>query len=412
MKIFCPLNFLFIIFISSFFLSCGNDSIENNNVELILSSDTLNYKEYKQEIPSDINLYIDVSSSMKNYLGQKLTNEKNLVLFENFIRNVFNYKQSAVINLYGFGDSVYFIGKNREFIPDLLEFSTYKEKSSRIDLVLEKIKADSSAAINFVISDAIYENGANNNNDDIFILSDYLTKYIASNNLVGLIANKFGYFSTTLNKVSSVPLYMFVFGRYNYLNYLVKNYLKTGQDVFLISPENNFKTSYSLSDNLEVISPSGKYSVLEVNNYDKPVVIDLNFDREIIHKDLMKLIAGDNYNINVYEKNLNDKFEADKEWKSSSINDPKITMLSKFGKDSTKQTFTLKFEKNIKEKDTYTIYKIALSSNLPKWIQDKYSSNDPGELEKTYRFSDLFSNLQNRLSSNPVPLFTYYIIIK
>jgi len=72
----------------------------------------------------------------------------------------------------------------------------------------------------------------------------------------------------------------------------------------------------------------------------------------------------------------------------------------------------LEFNKSFKEQSNFKIYRIAVLSKIHKNLIDKYNTDNPDNIQKTYRFNDFFVNLQNHLNENPVPLFTYFIVIK
>ncbi|MBK7446128.1 MAG: hypothetical protein IPJ45_08910 [Ignavibacteria bacterium] len=403
-SIYLVLNFVIIY-------SCGKEPIEKPTIEkILLNSDSINYVNIKPENPSEINLYIDLSTSMTKYLYN--SNDVNQKVFEDFIRDIFSSKQKTNINVYGFGDSLFLIGSEKEIIGELLKKSTYNQSSSKINLAFERIKKDTSGSLNFIISDAIYESGSGDSNNELFIVGENLEEFVSKYKLFGLFANKFNYYSTVLKKYYNVPLYLFAFGERKHFNYLMNNFINFSDNILIVSPIDKIKSSLVLSDNLGLAIQDEKFSSINVLSNSQTSIIEINFEREILNKNLLKLIENENLKVYVTEKKINDNYEEEKEWRNSSLGDPKIDISSKFNQDSSKQFINLKFEKNFSENEYYSIYKMSVSEDLPNWIENKYSSSKEEEVEKTYRFKDLFSGLQNHLKNNPVPLYTYYLIIK
>jgi len=404
---------LTILFTNLLLESCGPDQIEKSNIESILAqSDSIYFSETKQQSPKIINLYIDLSASITYYLYKDVKQSKDNKLFEDFLREIFNSKQNAQINVYGFGDSLFYIGNNNEIIGNLLNKEIYTHKTSNINLAFDKIKNDTTGSLNFIITDAMYENTSGNSNDELFLIGEDILKLANNNKLIGLFANHFSYYHKSSKKYYNVPLYLFVFGERSYYNYLVNNFLQSSDDIYINSPIDKINSSLVLSDNLELVIPERKFSLINVGDYSKPGEIDINFERELKDKNFLKLTDEDNLRISLMEKTISEMGESVNDWKISSISDPKIVLTSKLNNDSTKQIINVKFNKNITENNSYTLYKLVIWNDIPGWIEDNYSSTNSYETEKTYRFKDLFNSLQNKLKDSPVPLFTYYLIIK
>lgn len=55
--------------------------------------------------------------------------------------------------------------------------------------------------MNFIISDAIYESGSGDSNNELFIVGENLEEFVSKYKLFGLFANKFNYYSTVLKSI-------------------------------------------------------------------------------------------------------------------------------------------------------------------------------------------------------------------
>jgi len=399
---------------TALFYGCGREPIEEINLEQILGSDIIAAKQIN---PKEINLYVDLSSSMKNYLNQSLITGSDYYLYENYIRNIFSQRQDAKINIYGFGDDIYFLGSNDDAIQSLINQNTYDKSMTKINQVFDKIQKDTSQTLNFVLSDALYEEDGVQGNTLGFLMSPYIKSQVSKKKLFGLFAKNLGYYGIQNKKVFNSPLYLFVFGEYSHNTFLTSNYSGVNDDFFIIAPNFKYSSKISLSPNINLLMQKSKYVLAEVDDYTSPVNIKISFEREIGDNLLKSNILNDKYEFVIFEKLIHyDEQKAtyvgDTEWSRSPLNDPQCSLLNKYNNDTTKQILTLEFNKSFKEQSNFKIYRIAVLSKIHKNLIDKYNTDNPDNIQKTYRFNDFFVNLQNHLNENPVPLFTYFIVIK
>ncbi|RPI17284.1 MAG: hypothetical protein EHM58_09845 [Ignavibacteriae bacterium] len=383
----------------------GNESIDRN------FKNESAFKSAKQENPQNINLYVDISASIQNYLDPSAGTSGGK-LYENFIRSLFGAKQNATINLWGFGDSLIYLGDQNNAVASLLDRKTYSKSSSRINLAFDKIAADTTNSLNVVLSDAIYEENKGVGNAFGFLIGPYFKKELDKNNMFALIAGRYSYYSTVLKKVFQTPLYLFVFGNQSYHSYVNNNLVPLGENAFVLSPNYDTRASINISPNADIIISSDNYKGVEVNDYSMPVQFDVKLERGLPNGKMLENAENEKYKMNVYFTNfrcLNDMQTMD-EWRE--VTDLKTDLATRYSQDSSRQILNFKFSRSFPQAEFASVYKFVISKELPSWILEKYSSGTPEEMEKTYRFQDFFTTLQNHLKEKPVPLFTYYIIVK
>lgn len=410
----CLRLIIFLGFFSLFIFGCGEQILEDSDLNRMLGTEI--YPE-KQTNPKEINLYVDLSFSMQNYLSRFLRSSSDYFLYEEYIRGLFSNRQDAKINIYGFGDEIYPLGSNDEAVQSLINQNTYDKKVTRINKVFDKIQNDTSLSLNIVLTDALHEESGESQNSLSFLMSPYIKSQVAKRKLFSLFAKKLGYYGDITRKVYNSPLYLFVFGEYSYNHYLTSNLAVINDDYFIIAPEYKYTSKISLSSNTSLLMQKSNYITIETEDYSIPVNLKIYFERDISNNIIRNKILEDKYDIMIFEKLIRfdeqrEMYVCDTLWTKSSINDPQCILVNKFNNDTTKQTFTVEFNKSLKEQNNYKIYKIAVISHGYKSIIAKYNTDSQENIEKTYRFNDFFNNLQNHLNENPVPLFTYFLVIK
>lgn len=403
---------LLILFCSAIIASGCSDceTLGNETIDRLMKNEPA-MKDVKQQNPQNINLYVDVSSSMQNYLDPVSASGSGK-LYENFIRSLFAAKQDASFNLYGFGDSLHYLGDKSNAVASLLDKKTYGKSSSRINLAFDKIKADTTNSLNIVLSDAIYEDKNQTGNELGFLIGPYFKDQMNKEKLFALIAGKYSYFSTVLKKLFDTPLYMFVFGSASHTSFVYNNLVPIGENSFVLSPSNEMRPGVTISQNADLNISSDKYKGVEVNDNSTPVQFDVKLERNLPNHKTLESAAGEKYKMNIYMTSfrcVNGNRVMD-EWKE--VQDLKTEVLNKFTQDSSKQIFSFKFSRSFPESEIAYVYKFVISQEIPTWIIDKYSSTRPEEMEKTYRFTDFFTTLQNHLKEKPVSLYTYYLIVE
>lgn len=383
----------------------GNESIDRN------MKNEPAFHSIKQENPKNINLYVDISSSMKNYLDPAVT-ASGKKLYENFIRNLFGAKQDATFNLWGFGENPVYLGDQNTAVTSLLNRNIYNKEESRINLVFDKILADTTNSLNIVLSDAIYEENQGVGNAFGFLIGPYFKKELDKNNIFALVAGRYAYFSTILKKIFETPLYLFIFGKPSYHSFVNNNIVPLGENAFVLSPNYDTRASVNISANADIIISSDNYKGVEINDYSMPVQFDVKLERGLPNKAMLSNAENEKYKINVYSSAFRclNGMQAMEDWRE--VTDLKTDMLIKYNPDSSRQILNFKFSRSFPQSNTASVYKFVISKEIPSWILDKYSSGSPDEMEKTYRFQDFFTTLQNHLKERPVPLFTYYLIVK
>ena len=392
------------VIFATFFYGCGREQITSEKVNSILK-----ISEQPEKNPVSVNIYVDISSSMKEFLDVK--SDKYLI-YDNFIRDLYNNLQNANISLYGFGDTLEYLGNGRDKINEILQKSFYDRSLSKIHLVFDNILKDTSNSFNIVISDALYENEKSKEFSNMlgFMMSPYLKDQVAKDKLFGILANKFAFKNSKLN----APLYLFIFGEKYHRGFLENNLLKLAERSYIVSSNNDFNVNLSLSENTGIVFQNKKLSCLEINNYGMPSNIKLIFERFTKNQFNRNNISNEKYRILITEKKIiedeNGNFIPDSNWKRTE--DVKYDFTVKFNKDSTKQIVDMNLQKSFSESRNYTVYKITIYPKQPEWIIDEYSSENPNEIDKTYKLKDFFTNLENYLEENPCGVFSYYIIIK
>lgn len=403
---------LLILFSSAIIVSGCSDceTLSNETIDRLMKNEPA-MKDVKQQNPKNINLYVDVSSSMQNYLDPAAVSGSGK-LYENFIRSIFAAKQDASFNLYGFGDSLQHLGDQSNAVASLLDRKTYSKNSSRINLAYDKIKADTTNSLNIVLSDAIYEENNKIGNEFGFLIGPYFKDQLNKEKMFALIAGKYSYYSTILKKLFDTPLYMFVFGSAAHTSFVYNNLVPIGENSFVLSSANEMRPGVNISQNADLNISSEKYKGVEVNDNSAPVQFDVKLERNLPNHKTLEGAASEIYKMNIYMTSfrcVNGSRIMD-EWKD--VQDLKTEVQNKFTQDSTKQIFNFKFSRSFPESEIAYVYKFVISQEIPSWIIDKYSSNKPEEMEKTYRFIDFFTTLQNHLKEKPVSLYTYYIIVE
>lgn len=382
----------------------GNESIDRN------MKNEPAFRSIKQENPKSINLFVDISSSMKNYLDPAVSNSGKL--YENFIRSLFGAKQGASFNLWGFGDSLVYLGDQNTAVASLLNKNIYSKTSSKINLAFDKISVDTTNSLNIILSDAIYEENQGVGNAFGFLIGPYFKKELDKKNMFALVAGRYAYFSTVLNKVFETPLYLFVFGNPAFHSYVNNNIVPLGENSYVLSLNYDTRASVNISPNADIIISSDNYKGVEINDYSMPVQFDVKLERGLPNRKMLENTEYEKYKMSVYSSTFKclNGVQAMDEWRE--VTDLKPELVTRYSTDSSRQILNYKFSRSFPQSEQASVYKFVISKEIPSWILDKYSSNSPEEMEKTYRFQDFFTTLQNHLKERPVPLFTYYIIVK
>jgi hypothetical protein len=404
--------FLFVVLSAvAFITGCSDcEDLSNESIDRNFKNEPA-FQSPKQENPQNINLFIDLSSSMQNYLDPAVGTTGNK-LYENFIRNIFSAKQNASFNLWGFGDSLVYIGDQSTAVASLLDRKVYNKSSSRINLAFDKISEDTTNSLNIVLSDAIYEENKSAGNIFGFLIGPYFKKELDKNNLFALIAGKYSYHSTVLKKLFETPLYLFIFGSNTYHNYINNNLVPLGENALVLSPNFDTRASVNISANADIIISSENYKGVEINDNSMPVEFDIRLERGLPNKMMLMNSENEIYKMNVYFNTFRcmNGMQIIDDWRE--VTDLKTNLATKYNPDSTRQILNFKFARSFPQDGNVSVYKFVISKEIPSWIIEKYSSNRPEEMEKTYRFQDFFTTLQNHLKERPVPLFTYYVFVQ
>jgi hypothetical protein len=185
-----------------------------------------------------------------------------------------------------------------------------------------------------------------------------------------------------------------------------------GENSFVLSSANEMRPSVTISQNADLNISSDKYKGVEVNDNSTPVQFDVKLERNLPNHKTLESTAGEKYKMSIYMTSFRcmSGNRIMDEWKE--VPDLKTELINKFTQDSSKQVFSFKFSRSFPESEIAYVYKFVISQEIPSWVIEKYSSNRQEEMEKTYRFIDFFTTLQNHLKEKPVPLYTYYLIVE
>lgn len=335
---------------------CGPEPLTSEDIKTILSKEIIIDKQIN---PTEINLYVDLSSSMQNYLNPALSERSDILLYENYIRNIFASRQNAKINIYGFGDSISFLGSNNNVIQSLLNKDIYNDGMSRINLGFDKIIKDTTKSLNFVLSDAIYEDAGASGNTFGFLISPFIKEQVTRNKLFGVLVNKIGYYGLESKKVYKTPIYLFIFGQNSHNMFIENNYLAICDDYFLISPNNRYNVSMNSSQNTDLIFQEPLFTGVEIQDFSQAVNLTLNFERDLANQKIKNNSINGNYSVIVFEKNVtfNDNtgtYQSDSVWKRSPLNNPQCK-LAVNRKDAERERVTLDFAQIFSEQNSYKL---------------------------------------------------------
>lgn len=401
----------FFALFSIYLYGCSDCTIDDSNIESLILKDST-YKEVVQTNPETINLYIDISGSMKNYITPSLLNS-NFKLYENIIRGFYNNKLNATLILLGWGDSVYYLGKENEVIIKALDNKTYNKPLSKIDLVFNNIKNDTSTnTLNIIISDAIYEAEFGDNYG--FLLGPNITNVVSNNKLFGLSSTSIGYYDNSSRKAFESPIHVFIAGNYNHSAFLKNNYFPLNDNNYIISPFANVKTKVNTSENGEIFLQNKNSLGVQLEDNSAPLDMKITIEQSIENASVLNAIKSQNLSTNIFETNLycneDGTVNENVTWKKSDITNTIVE--THFNTDTTSEIIDIKFKSGHINESQIKLYRIDVVGSFPEWINQKYSTSTRNDINRTYRFNDLFDNLRNYLKENPFPLFSYYIIVK
>lgn len=402
-----------VIILMTMTIGCEPSPPTSEDLRTLLSKELLFEK---QSNPSQINLYIDLSSSMRNYLSSSLSETGNYLLYENYIRKIFANRQNAEINLYGFGDSLKFIGSDNNSIKSIIDAQLYNNSLSRINLCFDKILKDTNKSLNFVLSDAIYENEGESGNTFGFLISPYIKEQVSKNKLFGVQVNNIGYWGGKTGKIFNTPLYLFTFGENTHNTFIENNYLPFCDDYILMTSNFRYNANINLSQNANLIFQDQYIIGVEIEDFSQPINMKVLFDREFVNYKSKEKYQQLNYSLVIFDKNLyydsnTENYICDSTWERSPSDNP-ICQIEIDRKDTLREKVKVDFVKTGTQQNNYKIYKIMIVTDELKQFVDKYNTNSENEIEKTYRLNDFFNNLKSYLTEKPTPLYTFYLVIK
>lgn len=74
----------------------------------------------------------------------------------------------------------------------------------------------------------------------------------------------------------------------------MNNFINFSDNILIVSPIDKIKSSLVLSDNLGLAIQDEKFSSINVLSNSQTSIIEINFEREILNKNLLKLIENEN----------------------------------------------------------------------------------------------------------------------
>lgn len=380
-------------------MGCTHDFNEQQINDLMKSE--FNFRSISYEAPAEINVYIDVSSSIKYFLHRYTVDSS--INYEKYFKAIYSKKLNSKFNLYGFGTSLKVIGTNDSALINFTLIDNYTDSSTDLELPFQKILADTSSnTLNLIITDGLQDDNYGMGRKN-FIIGEKIKEIVVKGRLFGLIAQKLPYYSDTNKEVLNCPLYTFIIGSHKHYKYLQNNFASFSNDEFFITPE--LKEDYRLTIN----SSSKQIDIQNKIKQDNLLYFSTSEDKKpnfIVQcqwlNNFIPISSKQHWNVYNSQISENDDVLSKSEW---ILDNSKIVSdtINKYNNMDSKRI-------EVKLGNNNSITRILLSKDLPEWIDEKFSTEKKDIAERTYNFSEYFISLKNYLNQNPYPYISYYII--